>query len=104
MHIKDWNCCRPNESPTKARVLFCILKAQKLSSIDHLFIDFFSVEPKNKPVKKLNVDEKVQGYLFSKSEEIYKGEKKGIEKNISLAIMSKHNAQKYKIIHALNQS
>jgi len=44
-----------------------------------MVIDFFSVEPKNKPVKKLNVDEKVWGYLFSKSEEIYKG-KKGISK------------------------
>jgi len=48
-----------------------------------MFIDFFYVEPKNKPVKKLNVDEKVWGYLFSKSEEIYKGKKRHLKKHQS---------------------
>jgi hypothetical protein len=47
MHIKDWYCCRPNESPTNARVLFCILNTQRLTiSNYYTFIAFFQLNQK----------------------------------------------------------
>lgn len=31
IHMRDWNCCRPNESPINAIVLFCILEKKRKS-------------------------------------------------------------------------
>jgi hypothetical protein len=36
MHIKDWNCCLPSESPINAIVLSCILECNNNQGTEHM--------------------------------------------------------------------